>query len=288
MAALTRNVALSFGLAAASVAVHNALEKETSGNKLCCTGIAGKDEHAPTPISQVNRCTTCDDVVPYDQIVKGRAVDGGFVLITTDEVAEARVDSEALKKRAGLTAHPTEQVDLSTVPGEKLYYLTPEAGAEETYATFVHMVEAHPELTFMALWTPRSRAGQFALKARDGVLVWQERVRAENIKPVPLVEAEAPAAMIGMMDQVLGLEGMVSDYEPATYEDTFEAKIRDIVATKAPVAAGEVVAATGAITTPSTAVSGMSALAQMLADAEKSKRPARKKAAPRKKVAKTA
>lgn len=283
MSALRKGVALSFGLMAANVSVHSAIEKSKSGNKNCCEGVQGKDPHPLQPISSVNRCLVCQDDVPYGEIVKGREVEGGFVKVEAEEIVEASVDAVALKKRTALTPSPTEQVEAQTVPGEKLYYLTPDPGAETTYAAMRHLVETHPELTFMSLWTPSSRATQFALKVREGCLVMQERVRQENVRAVPPVEAEAPEAMLKMADQVLGLEGIVQDYDPATYTDTYEQKIADIIATKTPVA-GQMEIATPGVNTPSTAVAGMDALAAMLANAEASNRKPAKKAAARKKA----
>lgn len=289
MASVAKSVTLSFGLMSTDVSVHSALDKEKSGNKLVCVGgFTGVDPktskpvehqaHDPRPIGQVNVCTSCDDIVPYTSLQKARPVGDGFVLLTEDEVTEAKVDVLKLKKATSVTPHPTEQVDMSTAPGEKLYYLLPNPGAQQTYAAFVYLVENHPEYTFMQLWTPRSRAGQFALKVKDGCLVWQERERAENIRPVPEVEAEAPAPMLKMADQVLELEGVVTDYDPATYEDTYERKIADIIATKE-VISGESVITTPGVSVPTSAVAGMDALAKMLADAKAAKRPARKPAA---------
>lgn len=281
MAAVAKSVALSFGLMSADVSVHNALDTAaSSGNKIVCTGFGEHDPHDPLPISQLVHCRACDDTVPYTDLKRARPVGDGFVLITAEEVAEAKTDVDKLKRATSVTAHPTEQVDLSTGPGAKLYYLVPNPGAQQAYATFVHLIESHPELTFMALWTPRSRASQFALKVKNGCLVWQERERGENIRPVPEIDASAPEPMLAMAEQVLGLDGVVSDYDPATYEDTYERKLADIIATKTPVA-GQMQIDTPGVTVPSTAVAGMEALKQMLADAEKSKRPAKKAAAKR-------
>lgn len=296
--ALRKGIALSFGLMACNVSIHSGIEKASaSGNKLVCTGsFQGVDrvtgnpkshpEHPPNPISQVMTCRSCDDVVPYTSLKKGRPEGDGFVLLTADELTTAAADSLDLKKKSALTPHPTTQVDLATVPGEKFYYLTPEAGGEASYASMRHLVESHPELTFMSLWTPSSRAAQFALKVKDDCLVWQERVRQENIREAPVVDVEAPEPMLKMAEQVLGLEGIVTDYDPTTYEDTYETKLAEILATKTAVP-GQTQIEVAGVTTPSTAVAGMDALAAMLANAEASgRKPAAKKAAkPRKKAA---
>ncbi len=271
MAALAKGVALTFGLVSCPVSVYNALDKAVSGNKQVCTGPAG-EEHAVALVTQANTCASCG-TVPYTQIKKGRPVDGGYVIITEAEATEASAEASIWKRRSDLTAHAAEEVESTTTPGEKLYYLVPEAGAEVPYAVLAHLVSAHPELAFVSLWTPRSRAGQFRLLVRQGVLTWQERVRQENVRSVPEVTAEAPEAMIGMAEQVLGLPGMIITYDAATYADTYEAKIAEIVAAK-DVLVGDTPLDTPSAA-PAVATSAMAALQAML-DAAKAEAPPKK------------
>lgn len=232
MAAIASKVALTFGLVTINVAVHNALDKPKSGNKLVCTG-TGK-EHPLSLIRQVHTCAECGEV-PYTALKRARPVADGLVLLEDEEIAEARTDSLATKTATALSPHPSEQVESTTVPGSAMYYLMPNPGFESAYAIVATLVAAHPELAFMSLWTPRTRTGQFLLRSVDGVLVWQERVRQENVRSRPEVSADAPAPMVAMAEQVLSLPGVVSDYDPTTYADTFEQKIAAVAAAKAPV-----------------------------------------------------
>lgn len=276
MAAVARGVALSLGLVTASVSVHSAIESNKTQNKNCCAGAPGA-EHDPTPISQVNRCATCSRDVPYGEIVKAHPVGDGFVVLEAEEIVEAKQDATALKKVAALTPHSAAEVEIATVNGKAAYYLTPDLGHETTYAILRSLVVNHPELAFVCQWTPRSNASMFRLQHRDGVLMLSERVRPTGVRPAPEVIADAPEAMLAMGEQVLMLPGVVTDFDPATYADTYEQRLGEIIATKQIVASGTPTTTS----TPSLPIgqqNAMAALEAMLAAAAPAKAPAKRKA----------
>lgn len=232
MAAIASGVALSFGLIATSVKVEAAAltAKKTAGNvTVCDTG------HPPAKIRQPRVCDACATIhdssgeIPFQQTKKARPVEGGFVVLKAEEIAEASEDVTRFKKKAAVTAHPAEQVALLTSSGDKLYYLTPEAGHEDAYATLLALVVQHPELAFIAQWTPRTALGQFQLSVHDGVLVFQERVEGSGLRPAPSLDLTFNAPLIEMAEAVLKLPASVSDYDPATYRSTYEERIAAIV-----------------------------------------------------------
>ncbi len=223
-------VTMSLGLLTCMVSMTSAVEPKTSNTNVC-TGV--EKEHDVTKIQSRNHCAVCGEV-PYSEIKKARAVGDGYVLLTAEELADATTDATRYKKAAALTAHPAEDVDLNTVNGDKLYYLTPSAGSEPVYAVLYALVVNHPELTFVTQWTPRSKAGLFALKAFNDTLCLQERVRTEGIRQAPEVSTEAPEAMLALAEQFITLTGLVQNFDPETYADTFEARIAEIVASKTP------------------------------------------------------
>lgn len=282
MAAVAKGVALSLGLVTASVSIHSAIESSKTGNKSCCAGPPGA-EHDLTPIGQVNRCSTCNRDVPYGDIVKAHPVGDGFVRIEAEEIVEAKQDATALKKVASLTPHSAAEVEVATVNGDKAYYLTPDLGHETTYAILRSLVVAHPELAFVCQWTPRSNASMFRLQHRDGTLMLTERVRPSGVKPAPTVTASAPDAMIAMGEQVLLLPGVITDFDPATYVDTYEQRLAAIIATKQVVAAGGTPTVATSPSLPVGQQNAMAALEAMLAAAAPPAAPTPKKAT-RKKV----
>lgn len=278
MAAVAKGVALSLGLVTASVTVNTAVESSRTGNKNCCAGPAGTP-HDPTPVSQVNRCTTCDRDVPYGEIVKAHPVGDGFVILEAEEIVEAKQDATALKKLMSLTPHSAAEVEVATVTGKQSYYLTPDLGHETTYAILRSLVANHPELAFVCQWTPRSNAGMYRLQHRDGALLLTERVRPSGVKPAPTVTADAPEAMLAMGEQVLMLPGVITDFDPATYADTYEQRLAAIIATKQIVAAGGTPTVAAGPTLPVGQQNAMAALEAMLAAAAPAKPAPKKRAA---------
>lgn len=213
--------------------------------------------------------------MPYGDIVKAHPVGDGFVRIEADEITDAKQDATALKKVAALTPHSAAEVEIATVSGDKSYYLTPDLGHETTYAIIRALVVNHPELAFVCQWTPRSNASMFRLQHRDGTLLLTERVRPQGVKPAPVVTATAPEAMLAMGEQVLLLPGVITDFDPATYADSYEQRLAAIIATKQIVAAGGTTVAT-APALPVGQANAMAALQAMLAAATPAPAPAPK------------
>jgi len=273
MANVASGVALSFGLITASVSIQAALEaKAKTGNVMVCdTG------HPPHQIRAPRVCDECNGEVPYQQLKKARPVDGGLVVLEREEIEQASVDATKFKKKAGVTAHPVEQVQVHTATGEKMYYLTPDKGHEDGYTTLLALVLNHPELAFVTQWTPRTALGQFQLIVHDGVLAFQERTEsAGSVRPAPVLDLTVNDALVGLAEQVLAMPASVSDYDPATYRDGYEDRLAAIIAGK------EVVAAT---TTSATPIAPASDLMEKLRAQVAAAAPAPKRRATRKKVA---
>jgi non-homologous end joining protein Ku len=220
-------VALSFGLIATSVDLTSALDRISgTGNVLVCD--AG---HDPRRITMAKSCPECGEV-PAQQLKHARPVEGGLVLLTDEDLAEASADAAGFKKVASVTAHPAPQVEVLTSVGEKMYFLVPQRGHEAPFAALLALVDAHPELAFMTQWTPRSAASQFRLRSFGGTLVFQERTRTGQVREAPVLNLGDNAPLVALAEQFLAMPGMVSDYDPATYADTFRAKLDAIVASK--------------------------------------------------------
>lgn len=287
MAALKKGVSVSVGLVTASVSLYGAVEKAAGNTTVCCGDIpqaTGKStaEHDPIPLAQVKRCSTCGDV-PYDKVQKARRVGEGLVLLNGTEIADAKVDATKYLSAMACTPHPVSEVYARTAPGEKVYYLTPDPGHEVAYDVLRHMIGGHPELAFVTLWTPRSNATQFRLVVREGTLMATELVGTQKLKAVPQVTASAPGAMLAMAEQVLTLPGVVTDYDPDLYADTYEDNIQALLATKQVVAAGGAPTTAAAPAIPASQAAAMAALEAMLAAAAPAK-PAPKKRTTKAKV----
>ena len=220
-------VALSFGLISTAVDLTSALDKVSgTGNvRVCDTG------HPATRIRQPQMCPECGEI-PYQQLKSARPVEGGLVVLEADDLQQVRGDAAEFKKKATVSAHPAEEVEVRTSVGEKMYYLTPAKGHEAGYAAILGLVDSHPELAFMTQWTPRTTPAQFRVRAYNGVLVFQERTREGSVRPAPDVTLGDNAQLLAMAEQFLGMPGMVVEYDPATYADKSEERLAALIATK--------------------------------------------------------
>lgn len=253
-------VALSFGLISTAVDLTSALDKVSgTGNvRVCDTG------HPATRITQPVTCPECGPI-PYQQLKTARPVEGGLVVLEAEDLKEVRGDADAFKKKATISAHPAEQVEVRTSVGEKMYYLTPAKGHEAGYAAILSLVQSHPELAFMTQWTPRSSVAQFRVRAYNGALVFQERTREGTVRPAPDVSLGDNEQLLAMAEQFLAMPGMVVEYDPTTYADKSQERLAAIVATKEVV---PVEGATGGVT-PVVVDDLMAKLAAHLATAAK-------------------
>lgn len=278
MATVRKNVALSFSLLTATVNVLSALVPKER-NVTVCTGAGGHPAHDPVRIRQENQCSQCGTVA-FHELQKAREVSDGLILLTADDITEAAVDATQWKAKMSLTPHPSADVEVATAPGGKAYYLEPVAGHEQNYGVLMHMISEHPELAFITRWTPRSSMGVYRLSVHEGALLMQERVAGDKVQPAPtFAAAEVPDALLGMAEQVLGLDGVIAPFDLATYRDTAEDKIAAIVASRT--AQVEIPRDGVGGTAPAPVKDAMSALQEML----QASAPAPAKKAPRKRAA---
>jgi len=230
---LSSNVSLAFGLFNVTVNVAGALEPAPK-NVTVCTGDT-TEAHEPQQIHTATQCPTCGEV-PRGSTHSARESGGGLVLLSPETNAAIAADAEPFKKRIELAGHPSPEVEVETITGEKLYYLLPAAGQERAYAVMAALLGNHPEVAFCARWAPRSKVGMFRVTTRGSVLVMQERLPADRVKAAPQVPAEPDIALLTLAEQVLkqGRKTLVTKFDPAAYADTSEAAIADVVANGTP------------------------------------------------------
>lgn len=269
---VAKGVALTLGVISASVSMQSgSIAKAKTGNVMVCdTG------HEATQINQQIYCPGCEAVIAYQQQKKARPVDGGLVVLEAEDLAAVAVDATKHKKTASMTAHPVGEVELSTSTGDKFYFMLPDAGHETSYAALLALVTSHPELAFMALWTPRSALGQYRVVAHQGVLCLQERVAGSGLRPAPDLEVTFDKTLSTLAEQML--VHVTAPYDPASYADSHEERLAEILATKevVPVAAK----------TSSAAIPAQVDLVDQLQAFLAEQKPAPKKRAPRKPAAK--
>ena len=215
--------------------------------KTLCVGQPNKPAHAPMPITMPKTCPSCDKITDYASLKKGLPRGEGFVFVEADEVAQARA-VQVPKRSVQLVPVTAESFFANTAQGEKLYTVHVDASAAGQYALIVQAVEKHPDLAFISQYVPSTRAGLYVARVKSGILMLEERVRHENLKPLPAsMGGTADPNFVTVLDQLLPT--MVAEFDPVEYEDKYAAQLAALVAAKeatpgeAPAAATPVVTA---------------------------------------------
>ncbi|GAB3863511.1 hypothetical protein GCM10028801_31310 [Nocardioides maradonensis] len=224
-----RHITLTLGLMSLTVNKESAIEKPVQMSNLC-TGRPGA-HHDPSPLRAPRACDHCGTLTGDEDIVKGIKEGGTYRIIQPDEIQKAKAEyTQAYKGGIKLVAHPADEFLRATSEGGSTYYLTPTSGGDlaDQYQLLVALIGKHPELVFAGLHTPVSVTGLYMISVRDGVLVMQERVREQAIKPAPSVGGEVNETMYGLLDAMLGQ--LTTDYDAEAYEDRYAVALERMIA----------------------------------------------------------
>lgn len=245
---MARNIQITFGLLSfAGKADKATITKESLPN--LCPGQPGKEPHDPMPVKQPKVCETCGPIVDYEVLVKGIKQGSGYAIVTQDDVAEAK-DGYVTQYlgQLNLVAHPAGDFLAQTAPGESVNYITPaDAAGANIYQSLMALIQAHPELAFVSLHTPKSATNLFQVTVRNGVLVMEQRTRSQSLKPAPSVGGELNDKLYGLLEATLDIS--TEPYVADDYEDKYAAALEAMAqeATVVSIGTAEAPAATGVL-----------------------------------------
>ena len=260
---VNKKVTLNLGLVKVSVGLTAARRTDTKPRlvSVCCG--PSNSPHPPSQISAPYMCATCGEV-PRASCKKGKKVGDDFILVSAEEVKALKAEtSQQFATTLVLAAHPADQVTAATQQGNLLYYVEPIDDTDRPgYGLFVHLVKAHPELAFCTMYTPRSNAAFFQLRLYEDVLILEERTQTAGLKAAPEVSATPNPEHLELAEFLL--TRVVSDYDPASYEDAYADRLRELLESREAVT-GTTPTATTAATPVAADDSIMAALKAMLA-----------------------
>lgn len=263
-------IVLSLGLIALHVAMDSAVSDE-KGLKIVCVGDDPAKPHEPTPIKQNPACPKCHNA-NFGTFKKAQVDGTAYTVVEADEVAAVKEQSVgATKTTIAMTPHDAEEVHTHTIQDGSVYYLTPNKGAEETYALIVETLREHPEIALLAQWTPVSRTNLYEIKLFGDTLVMEQRARTDAIKVVQV--PVTPANPMFKTQMAMLLPTMVQPFDPATYADTYRTQLEALLASKGTVEG----AATATGSAASLPTNLMDQLNAMLAAAPATPAPKKKK-----------
>lgn len=236
-----KDIALSFGLISTTVRLTGAVEKDTTPRlSTLCVGNESGNAHPPVQAKQTMTCTECGPITDKSTLVKGSKSGGGYVIVDTETVQNVRSETaEQHKKSIKFTAHPAEEVLTRTAPNGTLYYLEPQTpAAVEAYGLLRDLIRDNPDKAFVSLYTVTSRIGMYVARVHNDAIVLEGLHRTSDLKSGPeLPDMPENEALAGMAQQFLN--SMVTEFDPESYEDTYAARLAEMLDVGTPVAALE-------------------------------------------------
>lgn len=226
-----RKMKIEFGLMNIDCRRESAVQTSVELKSLC-VGQEGKDAHPPTPLKQdPSYCATCGPV-DRDHLVKGHGSGTTWTVLSADQVSALSEKKHEFSEHTSLKiiAHQAGEFLAATTVGSHTYYVTPEATDAAHYALLVRLIEAHPELTFAGLLSLSTGGDAYlwSLRVHEGVLVLEERIRPEALKPAPQVEGEVNEQLLAMVETSLGM--FIAPFDVSTYEDKYAAALNSALA----------------------------------------------------------
>lgn len=216
-------VALTFGLISTTVHINSAKQTEERFRLVCNNG------HEPTPIKQPKVCpyVALDGVecgpISNPSLLRHMKPNGELV---EESVADSlKEDASQFKKKLSLVAYNSGQVQSSTVQGDMLYVLTPQA-SEEHYHIIATLIAENPDKAFLAQFTPKTRVGLFVARVNRNVIMLEERTHQERLKPLPLLEPSISDTM--MAAGRLMMPAFVNEFDLDTYREKYLAALETV------------------------------------------------------------
>lgn len=227
-----RKMQIDFGLMSLACRRESAVQAKTELKNLC-VGQEGYEAHPPTPLKQdPSYCPGCGPILDRGALVKGHGSGESWTIVSAeDQAALAEVKFTGSNSTSlSLVVHPAGEFLGATETGEAVYYVWPEESSADHYALLAKVIEAHPELAFAGLFS-LSTGGEnklWLVRAREGVLILEQRTREQSLKPAPEVTGTVNDALLGMVEATL--DKFVVPYDATAYEDAYETAVKAAVA----------------------------------------------------------
>ncbi len=214
--------AVTFGLVNVPVKVYSA----TTDHDVPLHQVHDKDAGR---IRYQRRCEVCGEVVAFEHI--NRAYDDGdhTVVLTPPDLAE--LPAERSREIEVLEFVPSEQIDLLLL--DRAYYLEPDSSSVKAYQLLVRTLQ-ESERTAVVKFALRQRTRLAALRVRDGVLVVQTLLWADEVRvarfPSLDESVELSAKELAMSAQLVA--SFEADFEPDDYADDYQEQLRTLIDAK--------------------------------------------------------
>jgi DNA end-binding protein Ku len=221
--------------------------------------------HEPdgVPLETRRVCSQDGEEVPYEDIARSFEWEDGTSVVVSDE------ELDALEPRRTKTIDIEQFVDLADVDPVSFdhpYFLAPAAdndGALRAYRLLAEVM-GRTERAALGRFVMRTKEYLALIRVRDGVLTLTTMLFHDEVRPAGDVPHGTSAAKPskGELEGAVGLiEALSVPWDPARYEDRYQARLRDLVERKR---RGQTIKAVKEVDEPSPVPDLMAALKESL------------------------
>jgi DNA end-binding protein Ku len=219
------NGAIRFGLVNVPIKVYSAAQSKQ---------IQFRELHAKdaAPLQHRRVCSKEDKEVPYDEVVRGyETAPGRYVVLTKDEIqAPARERGKTIDLEDFV---PGDQID--PVFYDSPYWLGPQKGAEEAYAVLQAALEK-TGLVGIGRFVLRTKEQLVALHPADGALRLDTMRFYDEVREAEDLDIPQPSKNVGEREAKMAdalVSSLETSFDPTEYEDTYRARVLEVVEAKA-------------------------------------------------------
>lgn len=214
---------IRFGDEAVPVKLYSAVEDQTVRFRLL---------HARTgrPVKQRMVNPVTGDVVDYDDVQRGYALEEGSFVVLDDE------DLESIQPEPSRDIRVTRFLDPSVINHQwydRPYHLGPDGDSEAYYALAESLAAESKE--GLARWTMRNKEYIGALRAEDGHLMMITLRHAEEVISASALEPptgrEPEKAELKMAEQLVA--ALADEFDPTDFRDEYRDRVLELVEAKA-------------------------------------------------------
>ena len=175
-------------------------------------------------------CKVDGEVVPNEEIVRAYDVGGGeYVELTPEDFAAASVEGYRT-----ITVHdfvPSDQID--PIYFERTYYLGPQEGGGEPIYALLAQAMSDKGLAAVVTYIHHDREHLGCLRVRDGVITLEKLFFHDEVRSSDGLAPEADKVDTRQLQMASDLiEAYRGDFDPTQYQDTYRAKLLDIIEQK--------------------------------------------------------
>lgn len=175
-------------------------------------------------------CKVDGEVVPNEEIVRAYDVGGGeYVELTPEDFAAAGVEGYRT-----ITVHdfvPSEQID--PIYFERTYYLGPQEGSGESIYALLARAMTDKGLAAVVTYIHHDREHLGCLRVRDGVITLEKLFFHDEVRSSDGLAPDAAKVDERQLQMASDLiEAYQGDFDPTQYQDTYRAKLLDIIEQK--------------------------------------------------------